>query len=413
MNNTNAMTKTTSRQIIKKITTGVVISSMAVSFLTFAGCGPEVVEDYPEPIASTSEEGSTVSTSVDVSSDKGDYIEFDQERFFSMESPTFRESGKYTFDPVKIPLAYKEQLKETPARYAFAKMLLLSIYEGKKEFYIPEECDMSSYQFDEFWYTVSQCNPLAQSVSYKKIEEGHYEIIYYPEWLGEMANDPEQKVSDDYVYRQNQLFIEYIENFINSRISRSDSDEEIAEKIYKGIIEEFYIVLFTCSDDGSMNLSSLSENLLAEASADNDSGVEDHMRSVVEDYNSRLMYQYSVPDLYFFLLDQVGIESYPVTASSKYKEQYIPVLDDHMANSDWNTWTIVVMDGTAYHCDLIYDYIIYSAAKKEDPEAEVEPLFFGMSDETRKKSLEITGGSIWVNLPGNYSSAPECPEDIK
>ena len=162
-----------------------------------------------------------------------------------------------------------------------------------------------------------------------------------------------------------------------------------------------------------MNLSSLSENLLEEASVDNDSGVEDHMRSVVEDYNSRLTYQYSVPDLYFFLLDQVGIESYPVPASSKYKEQYIPVLDDHMANSDWNTWTIVVMDGTAYHCDLIYDYIIYSAAKKEDPEAEIEPLFFGMSDETRKKSLEITGGSIWVNLPGNYSSAPECPEDLK
>lgn len=376
-----------------------VMLSFAISA---AGCGkPKVVEDYP---VSAVGEGETVTVADDTPEEQAlGALEFDKELYSKENGDSLRETGVFVYDPTRIPASYIDPSNYNPDKLAFARMLLQSVYEGRKEFYVPEEMKLGQLELEGFLASVSMINPLTQSVGVEKIEDNHYAIMYFPETIG--YTESTQLVDDEYVAAQKQMFIDYVEETINTTVSKDDSDIEIAEKIYRKLIEDFEVIPIM---DYYMGMETGEDKF----GLKNESGVEDHFLSTLEMYNQKKVFDMRFSNLYYFFLDQLHIECYNVGSTGKYIEQDNAALNEAMQNTNSEGWVIIKADDKAYNCDIILDYYIYHDAKENDPNCEPELKYFGMSDATREEVWHATGG-IYLNAWDSVREIPKCEEDLK
>ena len=264
-----------------------VMLSFAISA---AGCGkPKVVEDYP---VSAVGEGETVTVADDTPEEQAlGALEFDKELYSKENGDSLRETGVFVYDPTRIPASSIDPSNYNPDKLAFARMLLQSVYEGRKEFYVPEEMKLGQLELEGFLASVSMINPLTQSVGVEKIEDNHYAIMYFPETIG--YTESTQLVDDEYVAAQKQMFIDYVEETINTTVSKDDSDIEIAEKIYRKLIEDFEVIPIM---DYYMEMETGEDKF----GLKNESGVEDHFISTLEMYNQKKVFDMRFSNLYYF-----------------------------------------------------------------------------------------------------------------
>ena len=140
-------------------------------------------------------------------------------------------------------------------------------------------------------------------------------------------------------------------------------------------------------------------------------------RTIVEGTLDKKLDQMEIARLYRFILSQLNIECYAVQASGTYYKQDDEKLDAFMKDAYLNYWNVVVADGKAYNCDLFYEIAILDTQRNENPNATADMTYFGMSDETRKKSFNVSKSSLktlntymFEDQPSDVI-IPECLED--
>ena len=363
----------------------------------------KVIDDYPTAIENVDE---MLVIDEEVPEEEiSDALEWDLEKYSNANGNSLKETGTYVFDPTAIPLAYLNANEKYPEKIAFIRLALQSIYEGRKELIIPDELHLGKLEVDLFLQQIQDCNPLSQSIGFSKIEDNRYEIVYFPD----STLDPSQSVDIDYVREQNKMFINYVEETINSTVSKDDSDAEIAEKIYVKLIKDFSVLSVDETNSAFFGFIDFEG-----AGYENNSGVENHFPCVVEQYNQKYVIEFEFPSLYMFFMDQLHIDCYVAGSRGSYVEQDTPhpTLDEHMTDFNMCPWNIIYVDEKPYNCIIIFDYFDYQDIKADYPDSEPELEFFGISDEKRK-AIWDSNGMVYISSTTESKDAPKCEEDLK
>ena len=401
--------------------------AICVSFLS--SCAPKKVEveEYPgyEPVEEIETEIPEKEEEKEIPVE--DFDEFlggmtdkEFEDFIAIPDP-FEETGKFRFCHKAIPEYYARQYRENPEIIYVAKEMMDAVYNGKSEFDIPPEYELSDSDYYTAYSLAKKSCPLVEAcgIGSSMDEPLLYTVTYLPKMHYEFNDEGEidyeettaSFLEDDEAMIMVNDFTEFIDTLIDNNVTAEDPDMEKAAKIYEALTKEISYRPRSSWEDTNYYFS---DEDFVEALNSQTYMVEDIM-------NDKATTQTRLALLYQYILTQLNIECMTVTSSGGYKSQGVDILDDEMGKRGRNYWNVVVVDGKAYHCDLAYEILTYEFDKSMSSDCEPEMKYFGMSDSTRAESFNFNSRStLYYYDPDSYEEysgpsdmVPECVEDYK
>ena len=384
--------------------------------LTFTACKEKQIEidDYPQPIQTVEEDENVANESDSDKKNEDDSEEkalTDTELEALLDAPDPFEKGIFTFNPRCIPFYMAQKYKDRPEVIMNALAYLEAVYNQDTEFEMPTEDKLDIEGYIDALELAEMSNPMISAVRLDTEDFLHYKVVYLPKFIlveneengfpdimpGEAENQDEAKrVIGD--------FVDYICETVNKNVSADDSDIEKARAVYEGLANDLGIVDLENYKDGTVIYAEDIEEML-------------NRRTLIEGALEKKLDQMETARLYRFILSQLNIECYAVQASGTYYKQNDEKLDAFMKDAYFNVWNVVVSDGKAYNCDLFYEIAILDTIKKDNSNATADMTYFGMSDETRNKSFNVTKTSLkslnsfmYEDVPSDVL-IPECVED--
>ena len=400
---------------LKRLIATITFVLTAFFSLTITACKEKQIEvnDYPQPIQTVEEDENLPEDGSDkkTEDESEDKALTDAELKALLDAPDPFEKGIYTFNPKRIPFYMAQKYKDRPEIIINALAYLEAVYNQEAEFELPPEDVLDIEGYIDAVELAEMSNPMVSAVRLDTEDFLHYKVVYLPQYVlveneengfpdilpGEAENQDEaRRVIGD--------FVDYISETVNKNVSADDSDIEKARAVYEAL----------ANDMGTVNLDDYHNGAIVY-----EYEIEDFLnrRTLIEGALERKLDQAEIARLYRFILSQLNIECYAVQASGTYYKQNDEKLDKFMKDEYLNIWNVVVSEGKAYHCDLFYEIVILDTLKSENSNATADMTYFGMSDETRNKSFNVTKTSLkslnsymYEDVPGDVI-IPECVED--
>ena len=385
--------------------------SLLLSFvMTFAilmanGCvkKPAVIEDYPEVQVIVEDETEDV--------DVPEVIE-DEEIVVDKDTVTrgydsIYETGSFVFNPEAISIQYTEEMKNKEASYKAAKIILKALDECKEQIELTEEDGIDDMEFNRGLKLARINSPMAACVDINMTEPNIYKISYFPTISEDHREIYESDTDIAEVERKYTAFKEYVTDAINNNITADDDYMERAAKIYKFMIENIELE----QDNEFLETAALTNpmTLMLESY---DTDIIDVPETQKLDYGHFLL-------LYDYFLTQLNVEHVIDVGGGREYDVPTDSIKEAMDIIHGNWLWIVVTDEEqySYHCDILMDKMLLDEQRKSKSDYESDMVFFGMSDDTRNKSIKMLGSYIALtmnsNLNNNGGSTIKCEKDYK
>lgn len=385
--------------------------SLLLSFvMTFAilmanGCvkKPAVIEDYPEVQVIVEDETEDV--------DVPEVIE-DEEIVVDKDTVTrgydsIYETGSFVFNPEAISIQYTEEMKNKEASYKAAKIILKALDECKEQIELTEEDGIDDMEFNRGLKLARINSPMAACVDITIVEPNVYKVSYFPTISEDHREIYESDTDIAEVERKYTAFKEYVTDAINNNITADDDYMERAAKIYKFMIENIELE----QDNEFLETAALTNpmTLMLESY---DTDIIDVPETQKLDYGHFLL-------LYDYFLTQLNVEHVIDVGGGREYDVPTDSIKEAMDIIHGNWLWIVVTDEEqySYHCDILMDKMLLDEQRKSKSDYESDMVFFGMSDDTRNKSIKMLGSYIALtmnsNLNNNGGSTIKCEKDYK
>ena len=360
---------------------------MSFVFLMANGCGKaKIIEDYPEVQVIVDDETEDV--------DVPEVIE-DEEIVVDKDTVTrgydsIYETGSFVFNPEAISIQYTEEMKNKEASYKAAKIILKAL----------DKCEEQ--------IKLARINsPMAACVDINMTEPNIYKISYFPTISEDHREIYESDTDIAEVERKYTAFKEYVTDAINNNITADDDYMERAAKIYKFMIENIELE----QDNEFLETAALTNpmTLMLESY---DTDIIDVPETQKLDYGHFLL-------LYDYFLTQLNVEHVIDVGGGREYDVPTDSIKEAMDIIHGNWLWIVVTDEEqySYHCDILMDKMLLDEQRKSKSDYESDMVFFGMSDDTRNKSIKMLGSYIALtmnsNLNNNGGSTIKCEKDYK
>lgn len=355
---------------LKKIISIICISGLLVGTM---GCNKEqTVEEYPTENHTSGETTEPQDTS---DSSLGEDTEE-----HNLDIDSLRTNGVFYYNPTLLNPVYKDHLSEQLQKEA--EMIMEAVYNHDLTI------DFSGMPSD--FSSINLATELAQLSSpfcemiYLEAEGNDVYRVVYP------YEEPEMK-------EKIAIYEQTVTDMINERISSTDTDAQRAEIVYKWLIEEFD---FDYDSLGSQDTLFESEDEYIRV---------DDITFVEEKHGDLYNFAY----VYVLILHQLGIENNLMGSMGTYEAQGCEKLDELMLMDKTYFYNLFCIGDSWYYCDLFFEKVVYDSYKEDDPDAECDFTYFGMSDETRNKSWDVQYKRPVFNLVATKSPGmPECAEDL-
>ena len=384
----------------KRITGRILSFIMILSVLSAYGCNKGKTIDpnfYPTAVENGSETAKETKTEKPQLSD---------EEILKPENDTFRETGKFEYNPAVIPNWVLEEAKDKPQLVRVAKDALVAINNCDTEFTIDEDLKLTQDDIQALYYIIYYSTPLYGVVLLSETDEKNtYTLDYFPQFVESV--DDEGKTSYDVQETDTSeaketidAFKDYVTNLINDNLTSDMSEKEMAAIIYRELVKD--IKFEPVSSDSYMGMSPEAFN-----SGEIIKGIFDKKYTGGEEFIS----------LYAFFMAQLHIDIRTVgTASGFYTESLKTTLGDKTPISYFWGWQVIQLDGEYYNCDIVLEKLVYGQKYGEESGVDPDMEFFGMSDKERIKSYKVGKASVfWMDTinPGSASlgNVPNCEND--
>ncbi len=385
--------------------------SLLLSFvMTFAilmanGCvkKPAVIEDYPEVQVIVEDETEDVDVP-EVIEDEEIVVDKDT---VNRGYDSIYETGSFVFNPEAISIQYTEEMKNKEASYKAAKIILKALDECKEQIELEEEDGIDDMDFNRGLKLARINSPMASCVDITMVEPNVYKISYFPTLSEDHRELYESDTDIAEVERKYTAFKEYVTDAINNNITADDDYMERAAKIYKFMIENIELE----QDNEFLETAALTNpmTLMLELY---DTDIIDVPETQKLDYGHFLL-------LYDYFLTQLNVEHVIDVGGGREYDVPTDSIKEAMDTINGNWLWIVVTDEEqySYHCDILMDKMLLDEQRKSKSDYESDMVFFGMSDDTRNKSIKMLGSYIALtmnsNLNNNGGSTIKCEKDYK
>ena len=250
-------------------------------------------------------------------------------------------------------------------------------------------------------------SPMASCVGIIMTEPNIYKISYFPTISEDHREIYESDTDIAEVERKYTAFKEYVTDAINNNITADDDYMERAAKIYKFMIENIELE----QDNEFLETAALTNpmTLMLESY---DTDIIDVPETQKLDYGHFLL-------LYDYFLTQLNVEHVIDVGGGREYDVPTDSIKEAMDIIHGNWLWIVVTDEEqySYHCDILMDKMLLDEQRKSKSDYESDMVFFGMSDDTRNKSIKMLGSYIALtmnsNLNNNGGSTIKCEKDYK
>ena len=328
-----------------------------------------------------------------------------------LDSPDPFEKGTFSFNIKCIPYYMAKKYQDHPEIIMNALAYIEAVYNQDSEFEMPPEDVLDIDGYIHAMELAEMANPMVSAVRLDTEDFIHYKVVYLPKYTAVQNEEtgfidimPAEAEDQDEAKKVIGDFVDYVCETVNKNVSADDSDIEKARAVYEALANDIGIVDLEKYTDPTIIYSDDMEELA-------------NRRTIVEGTLDKKLDQMEIARLYRFILSQLNIECYAVQASGTYYKQDDEKLDAFMKDAYLNYWNVVVADGKAYNCDLFYEIAILDTQRNENPNATADMTYFGMSDETRKKSFNVSKSSLktlntymFEDQPSDVI-IPECLED--
>ena len=378
---------------------------MSFVFLMANGCNnkPAVIEDYPE-----------IQVIVDDETDNVDVPEVIEDEEIVVDKDTVTrgydsiyETGSFVFNPEAISIQYTEEMKNKEASYKAAKIILKALDECKEQIELTDEDGIDDMDFNRGLKLARMNSPMASCVDITMVEPNVYKVSYFPTLSVDHSELYESDTDMAEVERKYTAFKKYVTDTINNNITADDDNMERAAKIYKFMIENIELE----EDEDLLETAALTNPIIV-VQEFYDTDIIDVPETQKLDYGHFLL-------LYDYFLTQLNVEhvifagggpEYDVPADS-IKE----ALD--ITHGSWIWFIVKDEDNNNYNCDILMDKMLLDDQRKSKADYESDMVFFGMSDETRDKTLKNLGAYIALTMDPikNEQNARniKCEKDYK
>ena len=375
---------------------------MSFVFLMANGCEKaKTIEDYPEVQVIVDDETDNV--------DVPEVIEDEEivvaEETIKREYDSIYETGTFVFNPEAINPVVKEEMKNKEASVKTAKNILNAIHEHKTEFELTGDDEVDEMEFNRGFKLARLASPMARCVDITIVETNKYKISYFPTASENGMEIFEGDTEMSEVENRLNAFEEYITDTINNNITADDDYMERARKIYKVLIEDI--------------------ELVEDVQALENSGYANPMEDLRNSYDTDII---DVPEtkklnhfqfiyLYDFFLTELNIEHYVIVAGGEDTDVPTESIEEvlELVRGNWIWFIVKDEDNKAYNCDILMDKMLLDEQRKTKEDYESDMVYFGISDKTRKETIDFLGRYNAITMNSNTQNygkdLPDCEED--
>ena len=377
---------------------------MSFVFLMANGCNKaKTIEDYPEIQVIVEDETEDVDVP-EVIEDEEIVVDKDT---VNRGYDSIYETGSFVFNPEAISIQYTEEMKNKEASYKAAKIILKALDKCEEQIELTEEDEIDDMDFNRGLKLARINSPMASCVDIIMTEPNIYKISYFPTISEDHRELYESDTDMAEVERKYTAFKEYVTDAINNNITADDDYMERAAKIYKFMIENIELE----QDNEFLETAALTNpmTLMLESY---DTDIIDVPETQKLDYGHFLL-------LYDYFLTQLNVEHVIDVGGGREYDVPTDSIKEAMDTINGNWLWIVVTDEEqySYHCDILMDKMLLDEQRKSKSDYESDMVFFGMSDDTRNKSIKMLGSYIALtmnsNLNNNGGSTIKCEKDYK
>lgn len=326
------------------------------------------------------------------------------------ERNTFKEDGKYVYNPEVIPDWILKTFENNPKVITVAKQALRAIDNCDTEFVLDEDLKMTPEEIEYVFGIVYYSTPLyAIAGLYETEEPNVYHISYFQEFvLGEEdENGVPQAVqvlgeaSPEEARETVEAFKDYVTETINGNLTNDMSEAEMAAVLYKKLVTDIRLEV-----EDIENYVGISQDSFA--SAEIIKGIFDKKYSSGGEFVR----------LYSFFLTQLHIENREVMGTNGFfTEKLKTELKEKTPISYYWNWQILYLDGEYYNCDITLEAIVYSERYGYEEGIEPDMVYFGFSDKERNESYKVGKSSVYYNdailyNTGSIGTVPNCPNSL-
>ena len=379
---------------------------MTFAVLMANGCDKaETIDDYPE-----------VQVIVDDETDNVDVPEVieDEEVVVAKETidrgyDSIYDTGTFVFNPEAVNPAIKEEMKNKETSYKIGIDILNAIHEHKTEFELTGDDEVDELDFNRGFKLARTTSPMATCVDITKVDTNKYKINYFPTVSADGHEIFEGDISMSEVENRLSEFEEYVTNTINNNITADDDYMERAEKIYKVLIEDIELV-----EDEELLIKSGRSNPMDEVFASYDT-------AIIDVTENKKLNQFQFIFLYDFFLSELNIKHVYAASVGDIGDVPTDSIKEalELTYGVWYWMIVADEENNFYHCDILMDKMLLDEQRRTQKDYESDMVFFGISDKTRKETLDIRGVSVVLTMDSSNSThnsasgVSECKEDYK
>ena len=377
---------------------------MSFVFLMTNGCNnAKTIEDYPEiPVSQNVEPDDGEVTAVN---DEDTSEKVVAEDTVKRGYDSIYDTGTFVFNPEAISIQYTEEMKNKEASLKAAKIILKALDECQEQIELTEEDGIDDMEFNRGLKLARMNSPMASCVDIIMTETNIYKINYFPTLSEDHREFYESDTDMAEVERKYTAFKEYVTEAINNNITADDDYMERAAKIYKFMIENIEL-----EQDNEFLETGALQNPMTLYLELYDTDIIDVPETQKLDYGHFLL-------LYDYFLTQLNVEHVIDVGGGREYDVPTDSIKEAMDTINGNWLWIVVTDEEqySYHCDILMDKMLLDEQRKSKSDYESDMVFFGMSDDTRNKSIKMLGSYIALtmnsNLNNNGGSTIKCEKD--
>ena len=379
---------------------------MTFAVLMANGCEKaKTIDDYPE-----------VQVIVDDETDNVDVPEVieDEEVVVAKETidrgyDSIYDTGSFIYNPEAINPYIKDEMKNKEASYKAAIIILKAIHERQTEIELSDEDGIDDMDFSRGFKLARMSNPEAACIDITMVESNRYEISYFPTVSADGHEIFEGDISMSEVENRLSAFEEYVTNTINNNITADDDYMERAEKIYKVLIEDIELV-----EDEELLIKSGRSNPMDEVLASYDT-------AIIDVTENKKLNQFQFIFLYDFFLSELNIKHVYAASVGDIGDVPTDSIKEalELTYGVWYWMIVADEENNFYHCDILMDKMLLDEQRRTQKDYKSDMVFFGISDKTRKETLDIRGVSVVLTMDSSNSThnsasgVSECKEDYK
>ena len=383
------------------------ILSIAMSFavLMANGCNnkPKIIEDYPDSQPVATVETKDGATDEIFEEDETTVTAEDKNR----DHDSLFDSGVFVYNPEAISSFNREEMKNKEASLKVAEKILRAVYDCETEFELTGDDEVDEMDFNRGLKLARMTSPMVSCVDITIVDKNTYKISYFPVLSEDHTELYESNTDMADVERKFTAFEEYVTKAINNNITADDDYMTRAEKIYKFLMDDIEIENDKEMLEQVVNINPFQLML------------EFYDTDIIDVPETKKLDQWQFVKLYDFFLTQLNVKHYVISAGGKLVDKSYESINEvfEITNGEW-AWVIITDENdNNYICDILMDKMVLDEQRKSQEDYESDMLYFGISDKTRKESIDIMGRIYGLTMDATKNESgtniPQCKEDYK